>query len=118
MAVDLPATVAWHDPRRGRVRVRLEPGTPLDTPDRVEAARRLGLDQDPQTPAGSVADVQAWVGDDPGRAVVALLDENDRARPRSSLVAWLEQRLADSDDGSADYAGAPGDPSDLQEVHP
>jgi hypothetical protein len=46
-------------------------------------------DDDDEVPEGTVADVKAWVGDDPDRARRAL--EAERAGPdRATLVTYLE----------------------------
>lgn len=49
-----------------------------------------------QVPAGAVADVLAWVGTDPDRAVAARTVERARdGRPRSTLVAALDELIGD-----------------------
>lgn len=47
-----------------------------------------------EPPDGTVADVQAWVGDDPRRAEAALKAEQKRDTPRSTLVGALEQQTS------------------------
>ena len=42
-------------------------------------------------PSGTAAEVLAWVGGDPARARAALVAEQARERPRSSLIARLER---------------------------
>lgn len=44
--------------------------------------------------AGSAADVLAWVGDDPDRAAEALVAEQEKDKPRSTLVKQLEKTAA------------------------
>lgn len=41
-------------------------------------------------PVGTSAQLQEWVGDDPGRAVVVLEQERLKDRPRVTLVGFLE----------------------------
>jgi hypothetical protein len=42
-------------------------------------------------PDGTAADVIGWVGDDPDRARAAIAAENQREKPRSSLLAKLDR---------------------------
>lgn len=42
-------------------------------------------------PDGTAVDVLGWVGDDPARAALALLAEQKREKPRTTLVANLEK---------------------------
>lgn len=48
-------------------------------------------------PASSVADVKAWVGDDPARAAEALAAELARPNPRSTLVEHLSTLVPQED---------------------
>jgi hypothetical protein len=60
----------------------VEPETPPAGPEQEPA--------DPDAvPDGTVDEVLAWVGDDPDRAGRALAVEQDRDRPRSTLVDAL-----------------------------
>jgi len=61
-----------------------------DAPD--PAAEQDGDDPaDSDLPAGTAADVLAWVGDDPTRAAEALAAEHGSDKPRSTLIARLEK---------------------------
>lgn len=44
--------------------------------------------------AGSVDDIKTYVGNDPGRARQALVDEQARRSPRKKLIEHLEQIAA------------------------
>jgi hypothetical protein len=48
-------------------------------------------------PEGTIKEIQNWVGDDKSRAEEALAVENEKEKPRSSLVEWLED-VRDGDD--------------------
>ncbi|HPJ18021.1 MAG TPA: hypothetical protein PK635_02740 [Actinomycetota bacterium] len=45
-------------------------------------------------PDGTIAEIQAWVGDSNVRAQLALDVENAKETPRATLVSWLEALLA------------------------
>jgi hypothetical protein len=60
----------------------------------LPAARSLPGDVDQFT----VADIQAWVDDNPDYADEVLDNETDRAAPRVTLVDWLEGFIAHRDD--------------------
>jgi hypothetical protein len=46
-------------------------------------------------PDGTAAEVRAWVGDDPGRAAAALMAEQRRDKPRTTLAAELSKLAGD-----------------------
>lgn len=46
---------------------------------------------------GTIPEVKRWVGEDADRAQVALDREGDRENPRSTLVDYLQDMLADDD---------------------
>lgn len=46
-------------------------------------------DDDEPVPDGTIADILAWVGDDPARTARALAAELDRPSPRKTLVDRL-----------------------------
>ncbi len=48
-----------------------------------------------EVPAGTITEVLAWVGDDQERALAALTVEEAATDPRSTLVAKLNDLLAD-----------------------
>ena len=52
-----------------------------------------------KAPSGNMKKVLAWVGDDLGRAAVALEAEQTRAKTRASLVETLETMLAATSEG-------------------
>ena len=103
-----PATVVWHEPGRGRIRVRFDPGRiDPDGPDEQTAADRIAVLAAASTRGvpDTIVDVKAWVGDDPARAGVALQVERARARgPRKTLEPWLEGLAAPDDDTGGDHA--------------
>jgi len=47
-----------------------------------------------QVPSGTVADLTAWMGDDPARAQAVINSENASGSPRSTLVAAAEGIVA------------------------
>jgi hypothetical protein len=57
-------------------------------------------------PGSTIAEITAWVNDDPGRAKAALAAEQEREKPRATLVAKLEPLAAQADE---DGSGEPGD---------
>lgn len=61
----------------------------------VQVAEQTGqaVDGD-EVPGGSVDDVLGWVGDDRTRAVMALMVERDRPKPRAGVVEKLEPMVA------------------------
>jgi len=59
--------------------------------ERVDPPAELDID-------GTAADVLAWVGEDPERAGEALEAEQEKDKPRSTLVKAL-QKIAGSDEG-------------------
>lgn len=70
---------------RGELRLVNEDGTPIAEPEAAKAA----VDSD-EVPAGSIAVVLAWVGEDRDRAIRALDAEQASEKPRKSLVTALE----------------------------
>ncbi len=60
----------------------------ISNPAAWEGEEPEGLPED-----GTIAEVEAWVGDDPVRASTALAAEQNRDNPRSTLVAHLERLL-------------------------
>ncbi|MFG3709206.1 hypothetical protein ACGF7U_31370 [Micromonospora sp. NPDC047670] len=66
------------------------PATPAGPGTPAEQTSRPGPDGD-QVPDGSLDVVLQWVGGDPQRAQAALDAENDREKPRSTLVEALER---------------------------
>lgn len=75
------------------------PDTTVAPTDEAQAA----ADAANAVPSGNVAEVLEWVGDDVDRAALALSAENDRSRPRKSLVESLEAVVSgDADDGQDD----------------
>lgn len=69
-----------------------EDGTPWTPP-----APESPADPD-EVPAGSVAVVLAWVGEDRDRAMRALEAENAADKPRTTLVTALEALATNPDD--------------------
>ena len=61
---------------------------PNPEPDPDPAADEEQVDEYPQD--GTVADVLDWVGDDPELAQAALDAEEDRSKPRVTLIDQLE----------------------------
>ena len=49
-------------------------------------------------PAGTIASVKSWVGEDKSKARRALDVEQSRETPRNTLVEWLQDRLDNSSD--------------------
>lgn len=45
-------------------------------------------------PNGTVAELRAWMGEDPQRARLALEAERERAKPRSGITDYAEELLA------------------------
>lgn len=65
----------------------------LTAPAEAEAADEDPADPVGDVPGGKVADVIDWVGGDRGRAETALAVEENRDRPRQTLIVALEQLL-------------------------
>lgn len=58
---------------------------------KIDAGLLLPLPSNPETAEKNIDDVLAWVDGDPTRAQEALTAELARSRPRSTLVARLEE---------------------------
>jgi hypothetical protein len=71
----------WYAARRG------SPQVVTSTPPQEQHPAVGG-----EVPAGNIASVQTWVGDDQDRARRALTAEQAATKPRTSLVAWLTDR--------------------------
>jgi hypothetical protein len=103
-----PATVVWHEPGRGRIRVRFDPGRIVPSgPDEETAANRIAVLAAASTRGvpDTVDDVKAWVDEDPARAGRALQAERARpGGPRKTLEPWLEGLAAPDDDTGGDDA--------------
>ncbi len=69
------------------------PAPPADKADETGAVE-AGAVTTGLVPAGSMAVVLDWVGDDPTRAAMALAVENDAEAPRTSLIPKLEALAA------------------------
>lgn len=65
-----------------------EPEEPAEEADMIPA--------ESEVPTGNMDEVLEWVGEDPERAKVALRVESAKSRPRSTLVAELEDLAADA----------------------
>lgn len=78
------ATIDDHRARWGRV-----------APTRSEPSNSAGPPPADDVPAGTMADVLAWVGDDKERARAAVKAEKARPDPRTSLLAKLA-KIADA----------------------
>lgn len=57
-------------------------------------------------PGNTAAEILAWVGDDPVRARAALTAEQEREKPRSTLVAKLEPLVAKDEASNSDGDGS------------
>lgn len=67
-----------HDPRGGS----------------YSAKKRTTNEPDPDAvPSGTIPEIKDWVGDDSDRAQRALDAENANAKPRATLVGYLEGQL-------------------------
>lgn len=76
---------------------RANPGQPLPPlPDAAYPPGATPLDPVPGVPGGTIPDVLDWVGADPSRAQAALDAEEQRDRPRTSLLDTL-QKIVDVD---------------------
>lgn len=51
-----------------------------------------------QVPDGNVEDVMKWVGGNYDRAEIALLDEQEKDKPRRTLIDRLEKLLSEEED--------------------
>ncbi|SEN86805.1 hypothetical protein [Nonomuraea pusilla] len=81
----------------------LQTGAPVEPAD--DEARALLSAAEAQPPApeeqdvppidGTINEVLAWVGDDQERAVQARDEESARDKPRSTLLAQLDEIIAD-----------------------
>lgn len=95
------AAVGGTDVAEGRrLRNGQEADVDLTLPDnraKVEAGLLLPL-TDTDTAQKTVDEVLAWVGDDPDRAQEALSAEHASRRPRSTLIARLEELGSPPDD--------------------
>jgi hypothetical protein len=74
-------------------------GTPEQQP-KQEADTEPKTEVDAYPTDGTIPEVKRWVGEDTDRAQVALDREGDRENPRSTLVDYLQDMLADDDDDS------------------
>lgn len=94
-----PYSVNWH-----HVRIDLKRGETVPDGELANYLRTTGapveevVDEPPAEPTEpdadwTVAQVLAWVGDDPARAAVALEAEEARAKPRSTLVDELRKHV-------------------------
>lgn len=59
------------------------------TPELSPEPEELETDEPSGVPSGTIAEVLEWVGDDLGRAGVALTAEQASETPRSTLIASL-----------------------------
>lgn len=80
---------------RDELRDRFPPQEAAPAPD-IEAADIVG-DLGDDIPDGPVDEVIRWVGEDTGRAVLALQAERSRDRPRHGVVGPLEKMLDDEE---------------------
>lgn len=84
-----------------RLRNGQEADVDLTLPDnraKVEAGLLLPLPSQEDTAQKTVDEVLEWVGDDPERAQEALSAEHASRRPRSTLIARLEELGSPNDD--------------------
>jgi hypothetical protein len=65
-------------------------GAPVEAIESADAPPVGDLDGD-TVPDGAAAEVLAWVGDDPARAGAALKAEQQREKPRTTLITALEK---------------------------
>jgi hypothetical protein len=65
-------------------------GAPVEAIEATDAPPVGDLDGD-TVPDGAAAEVLTWVGDDPTRAATALTAEQQRERPRTTLITALEK---------------------------
>lgn len=76
----------------GSTKTKAKPAKKAAAPEPTEeTAPETGV------PTGTISEVQDWVGDDKSRAEEALAAENEKEKPRVSLVEWLEG-VRDGDD--------------------
>lgn len=89
--------IAPHACRLPTLRLTVKAGDEVDVPEDVAVSLREQGWRDVDGPlAGSVAEVKDWVGDDIDRARTALAAEQAALKPRTSLVGWLEDLIADA----------------------
>lgn len=89
-----PSAASAADPAKvddGAATTAPEPGSDEASGSGAQADGAVNTAVIAEVPSGSSAQVEAWVGTDPGRAKQALAAERAASRPRSGLLAKLEK---------------------------
>lgn len=74
--------------------VPTDPEAPSEETEETEEPTKVGDVDGDGVPDGNAAEIRDWVGEDRARAESALAAEQAREAPRTTLVAWLEAKVA------------------------